>query len=94
MKNIITWFSTYQEKMKKRTLRIHRNIEAARLRRARRKRGLAYTYCKNCGTKLKGMYCHRCGQYAWIFTSLSGNTFSNILKMSISSIQKSGRLYG
>ena len=39
MKNIITWFSTYQEKMKKRTLRIHRNIEAARLRRARRKRG-------------------------------------------------------
>ena len=54
MKNIITWFSTYQEKMKKRTLRIHRNIEAARLRRARRKRGLAYTYCKNCGTKLKG----------------------------------------
>ena len=45
MKNIITWFSTYQEKMKKRTLRIHRNIEAARLRRARRKRGLAYTYC-------------------------------------------------
>ena len=53
MKNIITWFSTYQEKMKKRTLRIHRNIEAARLRRARRKRGLAYTYCKNCGTKLK-----------------------------------------
>ena len=64
MKNIITWFSTYQEKMKKRTLRIHRNIEAARLRRARRKRGLAYTYCKNCGTKLKGMYCHRCGQYA------------------------------
>ena len=23
-----------------------------------------YTHCMNCGTTLKGMYCHQCGQYA------------------------------
>lgn len=23
-----------------------------------------YEYCKNCGSELHGMYCHRCGQYA------------------------------
>lgn len=23
-----------------------------------------YTICKNCGTELQGMYCHKCGQYA------------------------------
>ena len=90
MKNIITWFSTYQEKMKKRTLRIHRNIEAARLRRARRKRGLAYTYCKNCGTKLEGMYCYQCGQYALDPGSLSGNILSSILKMYISTTARCG----
>lgn len=41
-----------------------RGIELKRLKRIRRKKVPSYTYCKNCGTELKGMYCHRCGQYA------------------------------
>ena len=49
------------EKRKKRLLR---QIEYRRLRRVRRKRTPQYTYCKNCGTKLDGMYCYQCGQYA------------------------------
>ena len=44
--------------------RIYRHWEYKRLKRIRRKTVPAYTYCKNCGTELKGMYCHRCGQYA------------------------------
>lgn len=41
-----------------------RLIELKRLQRIRKKTVPAYTYCKNCGTKLEGMYCHCCGQYA------------------------------
>jgi hypothetical protein len=41
-----------------------RLIELKRLRRIRKKTVPGYTYCKNCGTKLEGMYCHCCGQYA------------------------------
>lgn len=44
--------------------RMLRQIELMRLRRIRQQNVPQYTYCKNCGTKLKGMYCHRCGQYA------------------------------
>ena len=43
---------------------LSRQIEYRRLKRVRRKRTPAYTYCKNCGKKLKGMYCSQCGQYA------------------------------
>lgn len=35
-----------------------------RLRRIRRHTRPGYTHCMNCGTPLKGMYCHQCGQYA------------------------------
>lgn len=40
------------------------NLERHRLERIRKKTVPQYEYCKNCGEKLAGMYCHRCGQYA------------------------------
>ena len=43
---------------------VQRNIEYARLKRIRKQTTPQYSYCKNCGTKLMGMYCYRCGQYA------------------------------
>lgn len=43
---------------------LKRRLELQRLKRIRRKTVPAYRHCKNCGTELKGMYCHRCGQYA------------------------------
>lgn len=52
------------ETLRQRRQRIRRNIEAMRLRRIRRHTRPGYTYCMNCGTPLKGMYCHQCGQYA------------------------------
>ena len=52
------------EALRQRQLRIRRNIEAMRLRRIRRHTRPGYTHCMNCGTRLKGMYCHQCGQYA------------------------------
>lgn len=52
------------ETLRQRQLRIRRNIEAVRLRRIRRHTRPGYTHCMNCGTRLKGMYCHQCGQYA------------------------------
>ena len=50
--------------LRQRRRRIRRRIEAARLRRIRRHTRPGYTRCMNCGTTLKGMYCHQCGQYA------------------------------
>ncbi len=41
-----------------------RQMEYRRLKRIRRKQTPPYSYCKNCGTKLNGMYCYQCGQYA------------------------------
>lgn len=52
------------ETLRQRQLRIRRNIEAMRLRRIRRHTRPGYTHCMNCDTRLKGMYCHQCGQYA------------------------------
>lgn len=52
------------ETLQQRRQRIRRNIEAVRLRRIRRHTRPGYTHCMNCGTPLKGMYCHQCGQYA------------------------------
>ena len=43
---------------------IMRRIEYQRLKRIRKRSVPAYARCKNCGEKLQGMYCHRCGQYA------------------------------
>lgn len=53
-----------RERARRRKRLILRQIELKRLKRVRRKTVPAYTHCKNCGTELKGMYCHRCGQYA------------------------------
>lgn len=53
-----------RQKLTKRKRRIMRLIELKRLQRIRKKTVPGYTYCKNCGTKLEGMYCHCCGQYA------------------------------
>ena len=50
--------------LRQRRRRIRRNLEAARLRYARRHTHPQYERCMNCGTPLKGMYCHQCGQYA------------------------------
>lgn len=54
----------WKEKIRKRKEALSRQIEYRRLKRVRRKRTPAYSYCKNCGKKLKGMYCSQCGQYA------------------------------
>ncbi|MDY3069956.1 MAG: DUF3667 domain-containing protein [Parabacteroides sp.] len=54
----------YKEKLLKKKNKLSRHIEYRRLKRVRRKRTPAYSYCKNCGKKLKGMYCSQCGQYA------------------------------
>lgn len=53
-----------KEKIARRKRLVMRELELKRLKRLRKKTRPAYTYCKNCGTELKGMYCHKCGQYA------------------------------
>ena len=52
------------ETLRQRHLRTRQNIEALRRRPIRRHPRPGYTHCMNCGTRLKGMYCHQCGQYA------------------------------
>lgn len=59
-----TLLGPIRQKLKERKRRIMRLIELKRLCRIRKKTVPGYTYCKNCGTKLEGMYCHCCGQYA------------------------------
>ena len=54
----------WKERLKARSRRVHRKIELLRLKRIRKKQTPQYTYCKNCGTRLEGMYCYHCGQYA------------------------------
>lgn len=49
---------------RRRRQELGRRLEYERVRRIRRKSVPAYTHCKNCGERLVGMYCHRCGQYA------------------------------
>lgn len=39
-------------------------FEAKRLSRQKDENVPSYPVCLNCGTELKGMYCHKCGQYA------------------------------
>lgn len=52
-------------RMRERREKLRRELELRRLKRIRRKNNIPpYRYCKNCGTELKGMYCHECGQYA------------------------------
>lgn len=47
-----------------RKIKLERSLEYKRLKRIRLKYVPPYRHCKNCGTELKGMYCHNCGQYA------------------------------
>ena len=61
---MLTKFNQIKNFLQQRRRRIRRNLEAARLRYARRHTHPQYERCMNCGTPLKGMYCHRCGQYA------------------------------
>lgn len=49
---------------KNRKERISRYIEYRRVRRIGRHSVPRYNNCKNCGEPLRGMYCHKCGQYA------------------------------
>lgn len=56
--------SDWRRRIRERRRAILRKIEYDRLRRIRHKTVPAYTHCKNCGERLCGMYCHRCGQYA------------------------------
>lgn len=51
-------------RLEERRTRIRRQTEYLRLKRIRKYSIPKYTHCKNCGTELKGMYCHNCGQYA------------------------------
>lgn len=54
----------WKEHWKARSRRVRRKIELLRLKRIRQKKTPKYSFCKNCGTPLEGMYCYRCGQYA------------------------------
>lgn len=56
--------SPWRQRLEQRRRAILRQIEYNRLRRIRHKSVPGYTHCKNCGERLYGMYCHRCGQYA------------------------------
>lgn len=51
-----TLFAQMRQRLKERKRRVMRLIELKRLRRIRKKTVPGYTYCKNCGTKLEGMY--------------------------------------
>lgn len=57
-------FKIIKGKILERHKLILRKIEYERLKRVRKHISPKYSYCKNCGTQLMGMYCHRCGQYA------------------------------
>lgn len=52
------------EQIRIRKRSVMRQIEYHRLQRIRKRTVPAYIHCKNCGEKLQGMYCHRCGQFA------------------------------
>lgn len=55
---------TIRRKAEARKRQMMRGLEYRRLKRYRKKTVPGYSHCKNCGTELKGMYCHVCGQYA------------------------------
>lgn len=56
--------NTLRQRIRNRRRLVMRQIEYRRLKRIRKRTVPAYVHCKNCGEKLLGMYCHRCGQYA------------------------------
>lgn len=58
------FIANLNQRLAARRRRIRRQTEYLRLKRIRKYSIPKYTHCKNCGTELKGMYCHNCGQYA------------------------------
>lgn len=89
-----TLLARMRQRLKERKRRVMRLIELKRLRRIRKKTVPGYTYCKNCGTKLEGMYAIVADNMPSTSTNLSGNTSDNTLKMSTSLTAKSGKLCG
>lgn len=64
MKKVRDIYHSWKDRLAKRKERVHRMIELKRLQRTRGKYIPPYVHCQNCGTKLSGMYCHTCGQFA------------------------------
>ena len=64
MKKVKDLYNNWKDRLAKRKERVHRMIELKRLQRTRSKYIPPYVHCQNCGTKLEGMYCHNCGQFA------------------------------
>lgn len=64
LKMIQTRITGWKKSVNERKRRLLRFIEYKRLKRIRNHKSPQYTFCKNCGEKLLGMYCHKCGQYA------------------------------
>lgn len=64
MKKVRDIYHSWKDRLAKRKERVHRMIELKRLQRTRSKYIPPYVHCQNCGTKLRGMYCHTCGQFA------------------------------
>lgn len=64
MKKVKDIYHAWKDRLAKRKERVHRMIELKRLQRTRSKYIPPYVHCQNCGTKLEGMYCHNCGQFA------------------------------
>ena len=64
MKKVRDIYHSWKDRLAKRKERVHRMIELKRLQRTRSKYIPPYEHCQNCGTKLRGMYCHTCGQFA------------------------------
>ena len=84
----------WKEHWKARSRRVRRKIELLRLKRIRQKKTPKYSYCKNCGTPLEGMYCYRCGQYALDAEQPFWKYVASISKTSISSTPRYGIPYG
>ena len=53
-----------KRKVASRQKELEARLESKRLKRQVKNAQIPYTHCKNCGTELQGVYCHRCGQYA------------------------------
>ena len=64
MKKVKDLYNNWKDRLAKRKERVYRMIELKRLQRTRSKYIPPYVHCQNCGTKLEGMYCHTCGQFA------------------------------
>ena len=64
MKKVRDIYHSWKDRLAKRKERVHRMIELKRLQRTRSKYIPPYVHCQNCGTELRGMYCHTCGQFA------------------------------